>query len=385
MVLRIIKSISFFVFYFIFSCTFTITNAQDFSINSVIFRQNGYVEYYHSYHPLSHKVSVHRYFKLWYCSSPEAKSIKSFVLTDSLETIVYANNILEHYIHKTRKKYIDTISNADVYPIYQHKRSLPHISPIDLYQKNIEKGNLNIYKIDDSLYIKIDVTRNDASTLPSRFSITSEFVDSFITKYTYTNFKTPGDSSVLEIKYLKPENEIEVTQIDSIVEYFNNQFRSYKCVNTNSSAFRPTSQFSQKYPTVDSVVNLTDSVFNIFDSTAKLIILDFWYMGCAPCIKAIPFMNKLYSTYYSEGLRIYGVNQFDTSKNIIDEFISRKGIVYPVLLKSLNPYFNTFNIRVFPTMIILDKYGNLILNYEGYSSALDKEIEENIIINLKNK
>jgi hypothetical protein len=36
-------------------------------------------------------------------------------------------------------------------------------------------------------------------------------------------------------------------------------------------------------------------------------------------------------------------------------------------------------------MIILDKYGNLILNYEGYSSALDKEIEENIIINLKNK
>jgi hypothetical protein len=96
-------------------------------------------------------------------------------------------------------------------------------------------------------------------------------------------------------------------------------------------------------------------------------------------------MNKLYSTYYSEGLRIYGVNQFDTSKNIIDEFISRKGIVYPVLLKSLNPYFNTFNIRVFPIMIILDKYGNLILNYEGYSSALDKEIEENIIINLKNK
>lgn len=371
------------IFCFFFSVWSPLVYSQEVNLSSVKFPQKGYIEYSHTYHPLARKDTLSRNFKLWYIASINAKSINQFVLSDSLETIVYSNNVLQHYINKTRIKYIDTLSNSNVYSQYQHKLSLPHISPNYLFLKNIERGNLTIKRNDDSMFIKIDVIRIEDTTNLNRFSITSEFVDSVITKYSYTNFKTWGDSSVLVLKYKMPAQIIEDSIIDSLAEFYNSQFESYESVFIKSYSLKPVSQLSKQYPSNSILTNLADSVINIFDTSAKLIILDFWYMGCAPCIKAIPFINKIHNIYYSKGVRVYGINQFDTSKNAINAFIERKGINYPILLHSDNSYFKNFDISIFPTILVLDRNGNLIFRNEGYSIDQEKTIEEILITNLE--
>ena len=41
---------------------------------------------------------------------------------------------------------------------------------------------------------------------------------------------------------------------------------------------------------------------------SKLILLDFWAAWCYPCVRSMPDLKRLYSTYHDKGLEIYAVS-----------------------------------------------------------------------------
>lgn len=117
----------------------------------------------------------------------------------------------------------------------------------------------------------------------------------------------------------------------------------------------------------------------------KIVILDFWYTSCMPCIKTIPHLNKL-KEKFKDKIEIIGVNPIEnkeTHKEKIENFMKRTPMDYPIFLAESIP--SDYNIRAYPTLYILDKnrkvrYSKIGLSdntYEELDKILNELINEN--------
>ena len=52
-------------------------------------------------------------------------------------------------------------------------------------------------------------------------------------------------------------------------------------------------------------------------------VIEFWATWCPPCRKSIPHINRLYKTYKSQGLHVWGIS--DETPDIVSPFVARKG------------------------------------------------------------
>src|SRR5262245_20009578 len=62
----------------------------------------------------------------------------------------------------------------------------------------------------------------------------------------------------------------------------------------------------------------------------KVVILNFWYATCEPCLLEMPDLEKVYRAQQGKGLVVVGLNTSDDAQTITD-FLRRLGITYPVL------------------------------------------------------
>jgi thiol-disulfide isomerase/thioredoxin len=109
----------------------------------------------------------------------------------------------------------------------------------------------------------------------------------------------------------------------------------------------------------------------------KVILLDFWFLACAPCMKAMPQIAALYKQYESKGLLVLGLNSFDKGTERITEvkkMLARMDITYPVLLcdKKLEA---DYKITTYPSVYIIEK-GKIILTELGYTEEGMKNIKQ---------
>ncbi len=115
----------------------------------------------------------------------------------------------------------------------------------------------------------------------------------------------------------------------------------------------------------------------------SLILLDYFFTTCGPCMAAVPHLSELYTAYHSKGLGIYGVDPIDNDHSRLGPYITRMKIEYP-LFKTAPDIAHTHGIYSYPTLFLLDSNRVIIAVYEGFSRSLPKKLEEQIIMHLKN-
>jgi len=103
----------------------------------------------------------------------------------------------------------------------------------------------------------------------------------------------------------------------------------------------------------------------------KVIIVDFWYTHCPPCVRAVPYLSDLYKEYQDKGLIVFGLNSVDNQPRSMDDlnsFLSKRDLSYPVILT--NPSVDImYKINGYPTMYIIGLDGNIAFVEMGF----DKE------------
>ncbi|WP_341902890.1 TlpA disulfide reductase family protein [Fluviicola taffensis] len=115
-----------------------------------------------------------------------------------------------------------------------------------------------------------------------------------------------------------------------------------------------------------------------------LVLFDFYYQSCYPCLKAIPFLNKLNKKYdlKGRGLLVVGINDIDPVDERFYEFIKKKQIGYSLAV-SPNKLNEEFKVSGYPTIFLMNNKGELIYSSEGYGEQLEVELESIIVEHLK--
>ncbi|GEO11090.1 TlpA family protein disulfide reductase [Segetibacter aerophilus] len=111
-----------------------------------------------------------------------------------------------------------------------------------------------------------------------------------------------------------------------------------------------------------------ENVFNLKSVNNKVVILDFWFTTCAPCINEIPAFKNLYSAYKPSGNVVFVSVCIDNIankprwKNMISKY-KLPGIqlfmAKDKALKSGNNFYKQ-KINTFPTRLLVSKTGTIL-------------------------
>ncbi len=118
-----------------------------------------------------------------------------------------------------------------------------------------------------------------------------------------------------------------------------------------------------------------DKLVDFAKFKGNVVLLEFWFKFCGPCVKAVPELNTLKEKYKINKFLLYGVEfREDFPKENLQEYVSKIKINYPVLYKG-KELANKYSVQAAPTFMIIDKTGNIVYLESGF----DKEKIERVI------
>jgi len=107
------------------------------------------------------------------------------------------------------------------------------------------------------------------------------------------------------------------------------------------------------------------------DYRGKVVVLDFWYVDCFWCLRAMPAMKALAARHKGEVV-VLGMNK-DASDKEVREVVEGMELSYPTL--RARPVVPSYRVVGFPTAFVLDRKGVVRALFTGYSPSLDAELE----------
>ncbi len=118
-------------------------------------------------------------------------------------------------------------------------------------------------------------------------------------------------------------------------------------------------------------VDLEGEKVSLVDLKGKVIVLNFWFTACPPCIAELPKLNKIANKYKDQNVEFIAIT-FD-SKEKITAFLKEHKFNYKIV--SDNSIVSDYNVSIFPLSIIIDQKGEIIFKKVGdFLEELDIKI-----------
>jgi thiol-disulfide isomerase/thioredoxin len=113
------------------------------------------------------------------------------------------------------------------------------------------------------------------------------------------------------------------------------------------------------------------------DYKGKVVLLDFYATWCDPCRLETPHLVAMHKQYEAKGLQIIGVNVGgDDDRAEVPAFAKEFGIDFPLVFpdaKLVDDYLGV-NQNI-PQTFVLDRQGNVLKHYVGFSESRGPELE----------
>jgi peroxiredoxin len=125
------------------------------------------------------------------------------------------------------------------------------------------------------------------------------------------------------------------------------------------------------------LLDVNSKMVNLSEFKGKMVLINFFATYCPPCRAEIPDFIKLQDKYRDKGFVVVGISTDEDWKEVLPDFIKRKGMNYPVLIATSKVVKDYGNVYALPTSFLLDKEHNIIKKFTGMIS--ESELEPLII------
>ncbi|WP_271855374.1 peroxiredoxin family protein [Patiriisocius marinus] len=122
--------------------------------------------------------------------------------------------------------------------------------------------------------------------------------------------------------------------------------------------------------------NMIDRNGNIIktDNTeGKVVVFNFWFATCPPCIKEIPELNEVYEKYKNNDNIVFAAVTFEKEEKIA-RFQTKHNLKYPIVGKE-GSFSQAVTRGAYPTNVIVKRDGTIQEYISGGMVGIGKQIE----------
>lgn len=95
----------------------------------------------------------------------------------------------------------------------------------------------------------------------------------------------------------------------------------------------------------------------------KALILNYWYLQCAPCKSEFPYLQTAYEEY-SEDVLLLALNPVNQDNAEIEQFRKENNYTFPMAAADPN-WEKALTLTAYPTTVVIDRYGYISLIHSG--------------------
>jgi thiol-disulfide isomerase/thioredoxin len=157
--------------------------------------------------------------------------------------------------------------------------------------------------------------------------------------------------------------------------------------NTSLSSSLNKQLMNRPQPELDGLTDLAGNIVKLSSLKDKIVVMDFWATWCVPCMKEMPFLQKVYDKYKSNPNVVFMVINTGAG-NVIDDargwVKKNKSYTFPIYFNNDKDIEKKIGYTVIPTVALLDKSGNMQFRTVGFEGpGMEAKLTQQIEILLK--
>lgn len=121
------------------------------------------------------------------------------------------------------------------------------------------------------------------------------------------------------------------------------------------------------------LVTLSGDTISSKQIEGKIVVINFWFIDCHPCIAELPGLNKLVAEYKNANVEFIAIT-WETIKRLKGEFLTKYKLDFKIIPEA-GRYINKATATGYPTTYILDTKGIIRESWNG-GNTTDKAGEE---------
>lgn len=122
--------------------------------------------------------------------------------------------------------------------------------------------------------------------------------------------------------------------------------------------------------------DINAKVIRSSDLKGKILVFNFWFSTCRPCLNEMQGLNTLAEKYKDRKDVVFLAAGWE-KKTVITQFLQAKKIKYTVCPESIG-LINMLKIKSYPTNIVVGKDGKIIADYIGGLPGIEQTLEADI-------
>ena len=132
-----------------------------------------------------------------------------------------------------------------------------------------------------------------------------------------------------------------------------------------------------------SFTSLQGEYIALDDLKGKVVVLDFWGTWCPPCVESVPELRNIHKRYSRDpSFVLIGISS-DGDDEVWKQFTEKNKMVWPQYRDRDRKILKAFNIRAFPTYIVIDHEGIVRFQSVGFSWLRSANLDDAIKKHMK--
>ena len=172
-----------------------------------------------------------------------------------------------------------------------------------------------------------------------------------------------NDNDVFKLAYLTKFTQEELQEM---METYQNQSASFDAALKG----KPLPDFVFK--------DILGNTYTPEDIKGKVVVINLWFISCAPCIEEMPELNKLVKEYENNDAVLFLALALDEKGPRLNTFLETHVFNYNIVPDSQDYIIKKLQTNSFPTHIVLDKNSNVVFTLSGFTPGVGELIKSSI-------